>query len=78
MVLAKVEQAVLDILASGEEIDGRDLRGMLTSRGFRRSAPALVFTMMNLVDKGLVACREEIRVVDGVEVKDRYYRIGEE
>lgn len=78
MVLAKVEQAVLDILASGEEINGRDLRGMLTSRGFRRSAPALVFTMMNLVDKGLVACREEIRVVGGVEVKDRYYRIGEE
>jgi hypothetical protein len=73
--LSKVEQVILDILAHfpGEEVLGRDLRGLLGSRGFRRSAPAFVFTMMNLEDKGLVACREEVRVVDGVEVRDRYY-----
>jgi hypothetical protein len=54
---------------------GRELRGLLSKRGFRRSAPALVFTMMNLADKGLVECREEVTVVDGVEVRDRYYGI---
>jgi len=74
-MLSKVEQAILDILADfgGEEVLGRDLRGLLGSRGFRRSAPAFVFTMMNLEDKGLVTCREEVRVVEGVEVRDRYY-----
>jgi hypothetical protein len=75
--LSKVEQAILALLAEfpGEEVLGRDLRGLLGSRGFRRSAPALVFTMMNLEDKGLVACREEVRLVAGVEVRDRYYAV---
>ena len=73
--LSKVEQAILDILASfpGEEVLGRDLRGYLRSRGFRRSAPALIFTMMSLEDKGLVTCREDVRCVDGVEIRERYY-----
>ena len=73
--LSKVEQAILDILAGfpGEEVLGRDLRGLLRSRGFRRSAPALVFTMMSLEDKGLVTCREELRFMDGVEIRERYY-----
>jgi hypothetical protein len=75
--LTKVERAVLDLLASGEEVPGRELRGLLSNRGFRRSAPALVFTMMNLADKGLVECREEVSMIDGVEVRDRYYRIVE-
>lgn len=75
--LSKVEQVILDLLASypGDEILGRDLRGLLRSRGFRRSAPALVFTMMSLEDKGLVTCREEARVIDGVELRERYYRV---
>jgi hypothetical protein len=30
--------------------------------------------MMHLEDKGLVSCREEVRVVDGVEIRDRFYR----
>jgi len=73
--LSKVERAILDILAgfSGDEVPGRELRGLLRSRGFRRSAPALVFTMLSLEDKELVSCREEVRVVDGVEIRDRYY-----
>jgi hypothetical protein len=73
--LTGVERAILDILARfpGDEVPGRQLRGLLRSRGFRRSAPALVFTMMSLADKGLVFCREESGVVDGVEVRDRYY-----
>jgi hypothetical protein len=77
--LTKVEQAVLGVLASypGEEVSGRELRGLLSNRGFRRSAPAFVFTMMNLADKGLVECREEVMVIDGVEVRDRYYRLVE-
>jgi hypothetical protein len=73
--LSMIEQAILDILAGcpGGDVPGRDLRGMLRSRGFRRSAPALVFTMMSLEDKGLVTCREEVYVVDGVEIRERYY-----
>jgi hypothetical protein len=79
-VLSQVEVVILDALRSrpGEEIDGRDLRGLLRRRGLRRSAPAFVFTMMSLEDKGLVACREEVRDADGVEIRDRYYRLGEE
>jgi hypothetical protein len=78
--LTKVEQAILDLLARypGEEVSGRDLRGLLSSRGFRRSAPAFVFTMMSLADKGLVSCREERNVIAGVEIRDRYYRIRED
>jgi hypothetical protein len=74
--LTHVEQALVDILASypGEEVPGRELRALLRSWGFRRTAPALVFTLMSLQDKGLVTCREEVRVVDGVEIKERYYR----
>jgi repressor of nif and glnA expression len=75
--LSKVEHAILELLAShdGGEVPGRELRGLLRRRGFRRSAPAFVFTMMNLEDKGLIECREEIFDMDGVEVRDRFYRI---
>jgi DNA-binding PadR family transcriptional regulator len=74
--LSQVEQAILEILDSdpGEEVRGRDLRSRLRSRGFRRTAPALVFTLLRLEDKGLVACREEVRDVGGVEIRERYYR----
>lgn len=77
IVLSKVEQIILSILEGlqGDEIASRELRGLLSSRGFRRSAPALVFTMMNLEDKGLIESREEIKVVNDVEVRDRYYQI---
>jgi hypothetical protein len=73
--LSKVERAVLAILDRSleEEVPGRTLRTQLQNQGFRRTAPAFYFTMMNLEDKGLVTCREEVRVVDGVEIKDRYY-----
>ena len=75
--LTNVEQAVLDILADfpGEEVQGRDLRGLLQRRGFRRSAPAFVFTMMRLEDKGLISCRQEVRVVQGLEIAERFYGI---
>src|SRR5215471_17420788 len=65
--LTMVERTILAILARfpGGEVPGRELRGLLRSRGFRRSAPALVFTMMSLADKGLVECREEVTVIDG-------------
>jgi hypothetical protein len=73
--LTRVEQAILDILAHfpGEEVQGRDLRRLLQQRGFRRSAPAFVFTMMRLEDKGWISCREETRNVDGVENRERFY-----
>jgi hypothetical protein len=73
--LSKIERAILEILAGypEEEIPGRELRGLLSSRGFRRTAPALVFTMMRLEDKGLASCREEARVFDGVEIRERFY-----
>jgi hypothetical protein len=71
-----VEHAILGLLASypGEWVPGRQLRTLLSNQGFRRSAPAFVFTMMGLEDKGLIDCREEVGVVDGVEIRDRYYR----
>ena len=71
--LAKVEQAIVGILDNWpeEEIAERALRSLLRNAGFRRSAPALYFTMMALADK---ACREDVRVVDGVEIRDRHYR----
>ncbi len=73
--LTKVEQAIVEILEryAGAEVPGRELRSLLRRRGFHRTAPALVFTMMSLADKGLVTCREEARVIDGVESRERYY-----
>jgi hypothetical protein len=78
-MLTKVEQAILEILADycGAEVMAQDLRTLLQNRGFRRSAPSFVFTVMNLVDKGLVVCREDIRKVSGVEIKDRYFCLTE-
>jgi hypothetical protein len=74
--LSKVEQTLLTILNNypAEEVSGRILRSLLQRQGFRRTAPAFYFTMMQLEDKGLVACRELVRIVDGVEIKDRHYR----
>jgi hypothetical protein len=71
-----VERTLLAILEGwpAEEISGRDLRSLLRGCGFRRTAPSFYFTMMGLEDKGLVACRERVRLVNGVEVKDRFYR----
>jgi hypothetical protein len=79
LALSKVEQVILHLLGSypGEEVPGRVLRGLLGNRGFRRTAPAFVFTLKNLEDKGLISCREEINVIDGVEVRDRFYQIKE-
>jgi hypothetical protein len=76
--MARIEHAILEILKthSAGEVPGRELRTLLSTRGFRRSAPAFVFTMMKLADKGLVTCREEVLVVCGVEVRDRYYRLA--
>ena len=73
-----MEQAIVAILGTYpyEEIQGRALRGLLRQGGFRRTAPAFCFTMMSLEDKGLVICREKVRVVDGVEIRDRYYRLA--
>jgi hypothetical protein len=76
-VLSRIEQAIVQILERfpDDEIAGRELRGLLRNRGFRRSAPALVFTMMSLEDKGLITCREEVHVTDAVETKERYYTL---
>jgi len=78
--LTKIEHTILDILSDfpDHEISGQDLRTLMQNRGFRRSAPAFVFTMQNLVEKGLVSCREEVRQTDMAEVCDRFYRIKQE
>jgi len=78
--LTKIEQAILDILSDfpGYEVSEKELRTLVQNRGFRRSAPAFVFTMQNLVDKELVACREEVRPTDFGEVRIRYYLIRPE
>ena len=77
--VTRIEQAILDILSDFPcyEVSERELRTLVQNRGFRRSAPAFVFTVTNLVDKELVACREEVRITDLVEMRDRYYRIIE-
>ena len=73
-----IEQAILQILdRCSRDVSGRELRSLLRGRGFRRSAPALVFTMQRLEDKGAVVCREETKAVDGVKITDGYYRICE-
>jgi hypothetical protein len=78
--LTRIERSILDILSDfpGYEVSGQDLRTLVQNRGFRRTAPAFIFTMMNLVEKGLVACREEVRMTDMAEVRDRFYKIGQE
>jgi hypothetical protein len=78
--LTKIEQTILDILTDfpSYEVSEKDLRTLVQNRGFRRSAPAFVFTMMNLVEKGLVVCREEVRVTEMAHVRDRFYKINQE
>ena len=75
--LTRVEQAILEILEKypDNEIQDRELRSLLRRRGFRRTAPALVFTMLHLEDRGRVICRLDVRVVDEVEIRERYYRL---
>jgi len=74
-MLNTVEVAILRIFEThpDREIRARELRGLLANQGFRRTAPAFVFTMMRLEDKGCVSCREEIKTIDGIEQTDRYY-----
>jgi hypothetical protein len=73
--LTRIDMAILGIIDRlDDEIAGRDLRRLLKSLGFRRSAPAFIFTMLHLEDKGLVCSREEQRIVDGVESNERFYR----
>jgi hypothetical protein len=78
--LTKIEQTILDILSDfpGYEVSGQDLRTLVQNRGFRRSAPAFVFTMQNLVEKGLVTYRENVRMTDVAEIRDRFYKIRQE
>lgn len=79
-MLTKVEVAILEILEScrGDEILGRELRGLLKRREFKRSAPAFVFTMMSLEDKGLVTCREEVNFFENLESTERYYSLTDD
>ena len=78
--LAKIEQTILDILSDfpDYEMSAQDLRTLVQNRGFRRSAPAFIFTMQNLVEKGLVACRENVRRTDLAVVRNRYYRMKQQ
>jgi hypothetical protein len=74
--LSPIERAILAILESRtEDVSGRELRSLIRQAGYRRSAPAFVFTMLRMADKGLVLCREEARAVEGVEFEEWYYRL---
>jgi hypothetical protein len=75
--LTKIEETILDLLSDfpDHEISQQDLRTLVQNQGFRRSAPAFVFTMENLVSKGRVICREEVRMTDLAEVRRRFYQI---
>jgi uncharacterized protein (DUF983 family) len=74
--LAPIERTILAILIDdpNEDVSGRDLRYQLRRRGFDRTAPSLVFTMMRLEDRGLVASREVATCKDGVQATSRFYR----
>jgi uncharacterized protein (DUF983 family) len=74
--LAPMERTILAILIDdpNEDVSSRDLRYQLRRRGFDRTAPSLVFTMMRLEDRGLVASREVTNYQDGVQSTFRYYR----
>jgi uncharacterized protein (DUF983 family) len=74
--LAPIERTILAILIDdpNEDVSSRDLRYQLRHRGFDRTAPSLVFTMMRLEDRGLVASREVTSYQDGVQSMSRYYR----
>jgi uncharacterized protein (DUF983 family) len=74
--LAPIERTILAILIDdpNEDVSGRDLRYQLRRRGFDRTAPSLVFTMMRLEDRGLVASREVATYKDGVQGTSRFYR----
>jgi len=74
--LAPIERTILSILIDdpNEDVSGRDLRYQLRRRGFDRTAPSLVFTMMRLEDRGLVASREVTTYKDGIQGTSRYYR----
>jgi hypothetical protein len=74
--LTRIERTVLAILeCCAADVSGRELRSLIRQAGFRRSAPAFVFTMLRMADKGLVVCREELCRIDGVEFTERYYRL---
>jgi hypothetical protein len=74
--LLPIERAILAVLESrAGDVPGRELRSLIRQAGYRRSAPAFVFTMLRMADKGLVVCREEARVVEGIEFKEWYYRL---
>src|SRR5215472_1993274 len=74
--LAPIERTILAILVDdpNEDVSGRDLRYQLRRQGFDRTAPSLVFTMMRLEDRGLVASREVATYKDGVQTTSRFYR----
>jgi len=76
----KIELTILDILSDfpDYEVSGQDLRTLVQNRGFRRSAPAFVFTMQNLVEKGLVAYRETVRMTEMAVVRDRFYQFKQQ
>lgn len=74
--LTRIERTILAVLeCRAEDVSGRELRSLVRRAGYHRSAPAFVFTMLRMADKGLVVCREETRVVEGLEFKERYYRL---
>jgi len=74
--LAPIERTILAILIDdpNEDVSGRDLRNQLRRRGFDRTAPSLVFTMMRLEDRGLVVSREVTTRKDGAQSTSRFYR----
>jgi hypothetical protein len=55
---------------------GRELRSILGRNGLRMTAPAFYQRMARLEEEGAVAGRYEPKVVDGVEIKERWYHLG--
>lgn len=65
---------VLDALSANESA-GRDLRALLATFGVRNSAPAFYQMMARLETSALVEGRYDQKLVDGQNVKERWYRL---
>lgn len=65
--------AILRLLAPGER-SGRELRRLLAEEGVKLSAPAFYQVMSRMEDEGLVTGWYAERVVEGVVIRERWYR----
>jgi DNA-binding PadR family transcriptional regulator len=65
--------AILNILAKGER-SGRSVRQSLAARGTALSLATFYLLMSQMEDAGLVTSWDVDKIVDGISIKERWYR----